>query len=70
MVCKWKQEFLQNAYHAIFKDSEQKAGMEKADRFKRKKEQMLNPSGSSHWRVISDKAVFAKLEERFRFLGL
>lgn len=44
MVYKWKQEFLQNAYHAMSTDSEQKAGEGKADRFKRKNEQML-----IHW---------------------
>lgn len=41
MVRKRKQEFLQNAYHAIFKDSKQNAGEEKADRFKKKNEQIL-----------------------------
>lgn len=44
LVYKWKQEFVQNAHHAIPTDSEQKAGEGKADRFKRKNEQML-----IHW---------------------
>lgn len=41
MVRKRKQEFLQNAHHAISKDSEQKAGEGKAASLKKKNDQML-----------------------------
>lgn len=44
MVRKRKQEFLQNAHRAFDADFGEKAGAGKADRFKRKNEQML-----IHW---------------------
>lgn len=63
MVYKWKQGFLQNAHHAISTNSEQKAGEGKADRFKRKNEQMLIHRAFTLARDFPQ-VVFAKLEKQ------
>lgn len=64
MVRKRKQEFLQNAHHAISTDSEQKAGEEKAARLKRKNDQMLIHRALTLARDFPPRWIFAKLEKQ------
>ena len=45
MVCKWKQEFLQNAHRVFDSDAEHKAAQRKEDDLKRKNDQMLKTIG-------------------------